>query len=178
MGRVTSSWQLSLSLAELIGLAIWIGGLSVILTTVIPAVFNTLGMEQGGRFLRKVFDGYNNLTAGIVILLLSTAAIRSWKVKQTPERILPVSRSEWGLMTTLVLVTGSIVLFLGPKAIELQEIAFATEVQEAKKTAYDAFFRVHMIVRALHLINVGLAVTLLVVKFRQWMNNRAAFGVE
>ncbi len=178
MSRVTSGWQLSLSLAELIGLAIWIGGLAVILTTVIPAVFNTLGMEQGGRFLRRVFDGYNNLTTSIVILLLSTAAIRSWKVRQIPENILPVSQWEWGLMIALVLVTGSIVLFLGPKAIELQEVAFASESQEAKKTAYDAFFRIHMIVRALHLINVGLAISLLVVKFRQWVRNQRAFDFE
>jgi len=115
MPRVTSGWQLSISLAELLGLTIWIGGLAVILTTVIPAVFNTLGMEQGGRFLRKVFDGYNNLTSGIVIVLLGTAAIRTWKIRQMPERILSVSRSEWGLLIALVLVTGSIVFFLGPK---------------------------------------------------------------
>lgn len=178
MGRVTSGWQLSLSLAELIGLAIWIGGLAVILTTVIPAVFNTLGMEQGGRFLRRVFDGYNNLTSGIVVLLLGTAAIRTWKVRQVPERILAVNRSEWVFLISLVLLTGTIVIILGPKAIELQEVAFAAESQEAKKTAYDAFFRTHMIVRALHLINVGFAISLLVVKFRQWIKNRAAFGFE
>ena len=178
MGRVTSGWQLSISLAELLGLTIWIGGLAVILTTVIPAVFNTLGMEQGGRFLRKVFDGYNNLTSGIVILLLGTAAIRTWKVRQMPERTLSVSRSEWGILIALVLVTGSIVLILGPQAIALQEIAFAADTQEAKKTAYDAFFRTHMIVRALHLINAGFAISLLVVKFRQWIQSRAAFGFE
>ena len=178
MGRVTSGWQLSISLAELLGLTIWIGGLAVILTTVIPAVFNTLGMEQGGRFLRKVFDGYNNLTSGIVILLLGTAAIRTWKVRQMPERILSVRRSEWGILIALVLVTGSIVLILGPQAIALQEIAFAADTQEAKKTAYDAFFRTHMIVRALHLINAGFAISLLVVKFRQWIQSRAAFGFE
>ena len=176
--RVTSGWQLSISLTELLGLTIWIGGLAVILTTVIPAVFNTLGMEQGGRFLRKVFDGYNNLTSGIVVLLLGAAAIRTWKVRQMPERILGVSRSEWGLLIAIVLVTGIIVLILGPKAIELQELAFTAETQEAKKIAYDAFFRAHMIVRALHLINVGLAISLLVVKFRQWVQSRAAFGFE
>jgi Domain of unknown function (DUF4149) len=178
MARVSSGWQLSLSLAELIGLAIWIGGLAVILTTVIPAVFNTLGMEQGGRFLRKVFDGYNNLTSGIALLLLGTAALRTLKVRQMPERILAVSPTEWCLLFALVGVTGLIVLFLGPKAIELQELAFATETPEAKKPAYDAFFRTHMIVRALHLINGGLAISILVVKFRQWMRHRAAFGLE
>ena len=168
MARVTSGWQLSISLAELLGLTIWIGGLAVILTTVIPAVFNTLGMEQGGRFLRRVFDGYNNLTSGIVVLFLGTAAIRTWKVRRMPERILAVSRPEWGLLIALVLVTGTIVFILGPKAIELQEIAFAAKTQEAKKIAYDAFFRTHMMVRGLHLINGGLAISLLTVKFKQW----------
>ena len=178
MARVTSSWQLSFSLAELIGLTIWIGGLVVILTTVIPAVFNTLEMEQGGRFLRRVFAGYNNLTSGIVILLLSTAALRTWKVQHMPDRILSVSRGEWMLLGTLVFVTGLIVLILGPKAIELQEAAFSAETQEAKKTAYDAFFRTHMMVRTLHLINLGVAVSLLVTKFQQWLKKRAAFGFE
>ena len=178
MARVTSGWQLSLSLAELLGLTIWIGGLAVILTTVIPAVFNTLEMEQGGRFLRRVFAGYNNLTSGIVVLLLSTAALRTWKVQHTPDRILSVSRKEWVLLSSLVLVTGLIVFFLGPRAIELQEAAFLAQTQEAKKTAYDAFFRTHMIVRALHLINAGIAVTLLFIKFQQWLKKRAAFGFD
>lgn len=178
MARVTSGWQLSISLAELLGLTIWIGGLAVILTAVIPAVFNTLGMEQGGRFLRRVFDSYNTLTSGIVILLLGTATIRTWKVRYLPERILPVNRVEWGLLISLIVVTSLIVVILGPKAIDLQELAFAAESQEAKKAAYDAFFRTHMIVRALHLVNVGLAVSLLVVKFRQWVRNPAAFGFE
>ena len=178
VARVTSGWQMSLSLAELMGLAIWIGGLAVILTTVIPAVFNSLGMEQGGRFLRKVFDGYNNLTSGIVVVLLGTAALRTWKVQHMPERILAVSRTEWALLLALGCVTGLIVLVLGPKAIELQELAFSAETPETKKPAYDAFFRTHMIVRALHLINGGLAVSLLVVKFRQWIRHRTAFGFE
>ena len=149
MARVTSGWQLSLSLAELLGLTIWIGGLAVILTTVIPAVFNTLEMEQGGRFLRRVFAGYNNLTSGIVVLLLSTAALRTWKVQNMPNQILSVSREEWLLLCSLVFVTGLIVFILGPKAIELQEVAFLAETQEAKKIAYDAFFRTHMIVLSL-----------------------------
>ena len=178
MARVTSGWQLSFSLAELLGLTIWIGGLAVILTTVIPAVFNTLGMEQGGRFLRKVFDGYNNLTSGIVVLLLVTAVLRTWKVQNMPDQILSVSREEWVLLGTLVFVTGLIVIILGPKAIELQEVAFLAKTQEAKKAAYDAFFHAHMIVRALHLLNVGVAVSLLAIKFRQWLKKHSAFGLE
>ena len=78
MTRRTSGWQLSCSLLELLGLMIWIGGLAVLLTTVIPAVFNTLGMETGGRFLRRVFDGYNALTSGVVVMLIAIALFRYW----------------------------------------------------------------------------------------------------
>ena len=178
MGRVTSGGQLSCALLELIGLTMWIGGITIILVGVIPAVFNTLGMETGGRFLRRIFDGYNMLTSGIVILLISTAGFRFWKSRHSPEQVVPVKRTELGLLISLVIVTISIVLVLGPKAVGLQEAAFAAESQDMKKVAYDAFFRTHMIVRALHLINAGLAVSLLVVKFRQWVGTPGTFGYE
>ena len=178
MARITSGWQLSLSLLELLGLTFWVGGLAVILTTVIPAVFNTLDMETGGRLLRRVFDGYNSLTSGIVVLLIGTASFRTWQHRKNPERNLRVARPELALLISLAAVTILIVLVLGPKAIELQELAFEAETQEAKKTAHDAFFRTHMIVRALHLINGALAISLLVVRFRHWIRSREAFGFE
>ena len=168
MARVPSGWQHSLSLVELLGLTLWIGGLAVILVAVIPAVFNTFSMEQGGRFLRRVFDGYNTMTSSIVMLLLGTAGIRTWNIRNRPDHFFPVNRPEWGLLMSLVVMTGIIVFVVVPQTIELQEIAFATKSQDAKQLAYDAFFRTHMVVRALHLINGGLAISLLVVKFRQW----------
>ena len=178
MVRRTSGWQLSCSLLELLGLMMWIGSLTALLTMVIPAVFNTLGMETGGRFLRRVFDGYNAVTVGVVVVLVGTACFRYWKHRQEPQGNPPVKRSEVGLLTALTVVTVLIVTILGPKAVALQEIAFDADSQEAKKTALEAFFRMHMIVRALHLINAGLAISLLVVKFRHWVRNRGAFGFE
>ena len=178
MARRTSGWQLSCSLLELLGLMMWIGSLTALLTMVIPAVFNTLGMETGGRFLRRVFDGYNAVTVGVVVVLVGTACFRYWKHRQEPDANLPVKRSEAGLLTALAFVTFLVVVVLGPKAVALQEAAFAADSQEAKKTALEAFFRMHMIVRALHLINAGVAVSLLVVKFRHWVRNRGAFGFE
>ena len=178
MTRRTSGWQLSCSLLELLGLMIWIGGLAVLLTTVIPAVFNTLGMETGGRFLRRVFDGYNALTTGVVVTLIGTALFRYWKHRQEPNKSLPLRRSEVGLLVALAFVTCLVVVVLGPQAVALQEEAFSADSPEAKKAAYEAFFRMHMIVRALHMINAGLAVSLLVVKFRHWVRNRGVFGFE
>ena len=178
MIRRTSGWQLSCSLLELLGLMMWIGSLTALLTMVIPAVFNTLGMETGGRFLRRVFDGYNALTSGVVVVLIGTACFRYWKHRQEPQENPPLKRSEVGLLTALTFVTVLVVAVLGPKAVALQEIAFEADSPEAKKTALEAFFRMHMIVRAFHLINAGLAISLLVVKFRHWVRNRGAFGFE
>ena len=135
-------------------------------------------METGGRFLRRVFDGYNALTSGIVVVLIGTALFRYWKHQQEPSRSLPLRRSEISLLGALTVVTFLVVVVLGPEAIELQEAAFTADSQETKKTAFEAFFRMHMIVRALHLINAGLAISLLAVKFRHWVRNRGAFGFE
>ena len=164
MVRRTSGWQLSCSLLELLGLMMWIGSLTALLTMVIPAVFNTLGMETGGRFLRRVFDGYNAVTVGVVAVLIGTASFRYWKHRQEMQGAPPLQRSEVGLLMALTFVTALIVAILGPKAVALQEIAFEADSQEAKKTALEAFFQMHMIVRALHLVNAGLAISLLVVK--------------
>ena len=178
MVRRTSGWQLSCSLLELLGLMMWIGSLTALLTMVIPAVFNTLGMETGGRFLRRVFDGYNALTSGVVVVLIGTACFRYWKHRQEPQENPPLKRSEISLLTALTFVTVLVVLVLGPIAAARQLIAFEADSPEAKKTALEAFFRMHMIVRALHLINAGLAVSLLVVKFRHWVRNQNATGFE
>ena len=133
MVRRTSGWQLSCSLLELLGLMMWIGSLTALLTMVIPAVFNTLGMETGGRFLRRVFDGYNAVTVGVVVVLVGTACFRYWKHRQEPDANLPVSRSEVSLLAALAFVTFLVVVILGPKAVALQEIAFEASSQEAKK---------------------------------------------
>ena len=140
MVRRTSGWQLSCSLLELLGLMMWIGSLTALLTMVIPAVFNTLGMETGGRFLRRVFDGYNAVVVGVVVVLIGTASFRYWKHWQEPKENPPLKRSEVGLLTALTFVTVLVVAVMGPKAVALQEIAFEADSQEAKKTALEAFF--------------------------------------
>ena len=178
MSRTISGWQLSSSILELLGLMMWIGGLTIILTGVIPAVFNTLGMEAGGRLLRRIFDNYNILVSGVVILLLATTTIRGWN--HGVGRVSPqgVSRVEIWVLASIAIVTVLIVIIFGPKAIALQELAFAAEGEVATKQAYEAFFQTHMIVRALHLINVGLAISLLIVKFKRWLNFPGSFGYE
>lgn len=172
MARVIPGWQLPCSLLELLGLVIWIGSLVFILTAVLPATFNSFGIEAGGRFLRRVFDHYNSLTSGIVIFLIGSTWFRLWKNRNPLPRISPPTRIEVTLLVGLSLVTTLIVLVVEPKAIQLQEAAFLAGGEIATKNAYEDFFKTHMIARALHLINGGLAISLLVTKFRQWVGGK------
>lgn len=146
---------------------VWVGGLFMIIAVVIPAVFNSFGMEPAGRFLRRVFDGYSQVTLGVLLFLVLMVLVRYWYGRHSPQIQFPVTRVDVILLVAMIVTTILIMGVLGPKAIALQEQAFATVSQVEKKVAYDQFFRMHMIVRALHLINVGLAAGLLISKLRR-----------
>ncbi len=160
-------WQRIGYFCEVLGLMIWIGGLFMIIAVVIPAVFNSFGMEPAGRFLRRVFDGYSFLTLGILLFLLCMVGLRYWQQNHSSLILFPVTRVEVLLLMGMALTTGLIMGVLGPQAIVLQEQAFEAVADIEKKAAYDQFFRMHMIVRALHLVNVALATGLLVSKLRR-----------
>ena len=142
----------------------------MIIAAVIPAVFNSLGMEPGGRFLTRVFDGYNQMVLVAMAVMGGAIAVRAWGGQAgTPSRALP-GRAEAMLFGAMVLVATLIIAVLGPQSVALQEAAFATKEEPARKTALDAFFRVHMIVRGLYLVNLGLGVGLVVMKLKSWIN--------
>lgn len=158
---------------EMVALAVWIGGLVVIIAAVIPAVFNTFGMEQGGRFLTRVFDGYNRLVLAAMAAMGGTIAVRVWQWQAGgPSDAVP-GRAEAILFGTMVLVASLIIFVLGPQSIALQEEAFGTRDESARKAAYDAFFRVHMIVRALYIANLFLGIGLLATKVKLFMKKEA-----
>ena len=161
-------WLTALHTLELAALAAWTGGLVVIVGAVIPAVFNTFGMEPGGRFLTRVFDGYNRITAGAIVILVGAAGWRTWRTRNGAGRV-EVTRPELALLSLMILVAASIILWLGPWSVTLQEQAFAAQGEEAKKAAYGAFFRTHSLVRGLYLVNLGLGIALMAVKIRGWM---------
>src|SRR5918996_4096877 len=83
---------------ELVALTIWIGGLIVIIGSVIPAVFNSFGMEPGGRFLTRVFDGYNRLVIVAVVMLMSVAGFRYWGTGRFGKAGAGLSRPEIALL--------------------------------------------------------------------------------
>lgn len=139
----------------------------MIIAVVIPAVFNSFGMEPAGRFLRRVFDGYGQMTLAILLFLLGMSGVRYWQSLRLPAILFPITRLEIILLAAMTVVTILILWVLGPQAISLQEQAFESTTDLEKKTAYDQFFRLHMIVRALHLTNLGLAIGLFIGKLRK-----------
>ncbi len=159
---------------EMCALTLWVGGLLVIIAVVIPAVFNSFGMEPAGRFLRRVFDGYGYLNVGILCVLSLIACVRARTYGQDSTVLFSVSATEWWLLGGMVLVTIGILGILGPQAVALQEEAFESVSKEQKELAYSQFFRLHMIVRALHLVNVGLAFSLFILKLRRILILRLA----
>ncbi|WP_447971609.1 DUF4149 domain-containing protein [Nitrospira sp. M1] len=160
-------WQFVGYICEVFGLMVWVGGLLMIIAVVIPAVFNSFSMEQGGRFLRRVFDGYSLLTLGILIFLIVMVGCRYWTNTSASNMLFPITRIEIILLVGMAITTSVIMGVIGPKTIALQEQAFEAVSELDKKAAYDQFFRMHMISRALYLVNVALATGLLVSKIRR-----------
>lgn len=160
-------WGLVGFFVEILGLTLWVGGLLVIIGVVIPAVFNSFGMEPAGRFLRRVFDGYGYMNLGILAVLGLSGGLRYRGYGFAGESLWSISKAELGLLVGMLVVTVSILGVLGPKAVALQELAFEAKSKAEKDVAYAEFFRLHMVVRGLHMVNVGLAATLLIVKLRK-----------
>ncbi|WP_447976797.1 DUF4149 domain-containing protein [Candidatus Nitrospira bockiana] len=167
--RTGRDWRLVWYSMELIALSLWIGGLVVIVAAVIPAVFNSFGMEPGGRFLTRAFDGYNRVVLTAAGLLLVSAVVRHLAADGVLERL---SRTEAVLSVLMVMIATTIIFVLEPASVRLQEQAFAVKEEAARKAAYDAFFRSHTLVRVLYLANLALGVALIPVKLKAWLRAR------
>ena len=154
---------------ELLALALWIGGLLVLVAAVIPAVFNTFGgQDTGGFFLTRAFDGYNRLVLGAAAILMAVILWRASLYQQglTDEAI---TRTEWLLLGAMLLIAGVITFVLHPQAAALQAQAFASKGEDARKAAFEAFFQLHKPVRVLYILNVGLGIALLTLRVRSWI---------
>lgn len=169
MVRKRINWGIIGFFVEILGLTLWVGGLLVIIGIIIPSVFNSFGMEPAGRFLRRVFDGYGYMNLGILIALGICAGFRHRGYGQDGHPVLSLSSAELGLLAGMLIVTVGILGILGPKAVTLQEQAFEAVSKLEKESAYAEFFRLHMVVRGLHMVNLGLATALMILKLRRVM---------
>jgi uncharacterized membrane protein len=149
---------------EFLALGVWVGGLVVLVVAVIPAVFNTFGgQDAGGFFLTRAFEGYNRLVVAALVILLSAMGYRQWR----GESAAGVGRSEWMLLSAMGGIAGLIILVLHPQAAALQAEAFGLKDEQAKKAAFEAFFRLHKPIRSLYVVNVLLGIGLLAIKTKR-----------
>jgi len=149
---------------ELLALSVWVGGLIVLVGAVIPAVFNTFGgQDSGGFFLTRTFEGYNRLVMGAIALLVLALGYRWW----TGEAMVQVTRGEVIILALMVMIAGLIIMVLHPQAATLQAEAFAIKDEQARKAAFEAFFRLHMPIRSLYMVNLILGIALLVMKAKR-----------
>jgi len=158
-------WGLTCALClEFLALGIWVGGLIVLIGAVIPAVFNTFGgQDSGGIFLTRAFEGYNRLVVIAVLMLVFSMGSRWW----SGEGVATVSRGEWILVSIMGLIAALIIIILHPQAAALQAEAFASKDEQARKAAFEAFFRFHMPIRSLYMVNMVLGIWLLVLKAKR-----------
>jgi uncharacterized membrane protein len=149
---------------EFLALGVWVGGLIVLVGAVIPAVFNTFGgQDSSGFFLTRAFEGYNRLVLVALVILITAMAYRHWRGRAAAA----VSRGEWILVSLMGGIAGVIILVLHPHAAALQAQAFALKDEQARKAAFEAFFRLHMPIRSLYVVNVVLGIWLLVLKTKR-----------
>jgi uncharacterized membrane protein len=153
---------------ELMALAVWIGGLVIIVAAVIPAVFNSFGMEPGGRFLTRVFEGYNRTILMASVILLLSAGYRT-VLSRGAQLDMSLSRLEWMVTIIMIVMAAAIIFVLEPSSVRLQEAAFAIKDEVARKAAYESFFKSHTLVRALYVVNLGLALALIPMKLTSWL---------
>jgi hypothetical protein len=144
----------------------------MIIAAVIPAVFNSFGMEPGGRFLTRVFDGYNRLVLVSAGMLTMSAVLRTRMNRRAALMDVALSRGEWAMLVTMTSVAALVIFVLEPSSVRLQEHAFAIKDEAGRKTAYEAFFRSHHIIRALYVVNLGLAIALIPIKLTHWLTPR------
>jgi uncharacterized membrane protein len=153
-------------MGEWLALGIWVGGLVVLVAAVLPAVFNTFGgQDAGGLFLTRAFEGYNRLVLGAIVVLAGGMGWRAWKA---PLRY-TAGRSEVLVFAAMVLIAGVIIFYLHPLAAARQADAFALKAGNGRKEAFEAFFKLHMPVRSLYIVNLCLGLVLAGVRVRAWV---------
>ena len=149
---------------EWLALAVWIGGMVVLVGAVIPAVFNMFGgQDSGGLFLTRAFEGYHRFVIGAMALLCASSLYRWW----SREPAAAVGQGEMILLALMVVIAAVVILALHPQAATLQAQAFAAQEETAKKAAFESLFRVLMPIRVLDIVNLLLGVLLIGMKSKR-----------
>ena len=113
------------------------------------------------------FEGYSRLLLGAAAVLMAGTLWRAWLFQRGLVES-EVSRTEWFLLGTMLLLAGVITFVLHPQAAALQAQAFAIKSEEPRKAAFEAFFQLHKPMRVLYILNIGLGIALLAERVRSW----------
>jgi hypothetical protein len=73
------------------------------------------------------------------------------------------------VFAAMVLIAGVIIFYLHPLAAARQADAFALKAGNGRKEAFEAFFKLHMPVRSLYIVNLCLGLVLAGVRVRAWV---------
>ena len=149
---------------EILALAAWVGGLVTIIGAVVPAVFNTVSVEIGGRILTRTFQGYDWIVLISAAVLILGLLVRT---RLQTEGGLEIATAETLLLATMVGIAVFLVFYLNPSIAKLQEAAFAAKDEVARRSAYVAFFRYHWTARVLYVANLMLGVFAICLKTRK-----------
>lgn len=163
--RPQARWRIVSCLTlEWLALGVWVGGMLVLIGTIIPAVFNTFGgQDSGGVFLTRIFEGYNRFVIGAISILCAGSWYRWW----SRDPVVAVGGGELTLLAGMVAIAGLIIFVLHPQAAALQAQAFAVQEGPEKKAAFEALFRILWPVRSLYMINLVLGVLLMGIKAKR-----------
>ena len=151
---------------EMLALSVWIGGLTVIISALIPAIFYTIGMQAGGRILTQTFQGFDRLAVIAAAVLVVAMATR---FRFSAGAFGKISLVESILVGGMLLVVTLLAFYISPETVRLQTLAFTSIEGTARQSAYEAFFRFHWIARALYLANLALGIAVVCVKVRNWV---------
>jgi len=167
-------WRLLVLCAtvEMLSLAVWTGGLVIIIADVIPAVFNSFGgTEPGGRFLTKVFSGYNWATLACLTCLGLATIGRDRINRRAGGLSMAPRRMEVVLTIGIIVLALFIGVWLHPAAVTLQEQAFTAKDEAVRKSAWDSFFLMsHTVARPTYMVNLVAGMVLMVLKVRTWLS--------
>jgi uncharacterized membrane protein len=149
---------------EIFALTAWVGGLVAIMGAVIPAVFNTVSIEVGGRMLTRMFQSYDRIVLiSAAVLIVGLLARTRLQTDEGPE----TATVEPLVLATMVSIAVFLTFYLNPAIVQLQEAAFASKEETAKHAAYATFFRYHWTARGLYLTNLILGMVAICLKARK-----------
>jgi uncharacterized membrane protein len=156
---------------EWLALAVWVGGMLVLMGVVIPAVFNVFGgQDSGGVFLTRTFEGYHRFVVAAIAVLCAT----SWYRWRSGDPNVAMGRVEMTVLAGMIAIAGVIIAVLHPKAAALQAQAFALHEEAEKKAAFEALFRILLPIRSLYTVNLILGILLVGLKTKRSLGREGA----